>query len=693
MDGDGCARSSTQRVVGDEKPLSWKDGLRLVDLHELAKQMHCKTCSSLLDLINTKNETRWGLASVLSVLCCCCQTLNDIYTGKMNEIAEGKTEFEVNMKASVNLLLCGAAGQHVINFLAVLNIPKPSVDDTSITTVTSPLPHPCPGTMQTMPSNEAATSPLSLPSREPSPSAKKTTFPDAVCDRNTVSPLVIPMDRIKLERDQQEPAEANRRKASKIHSPENETPKSQPRRKKRDAAGDLKNEPPGRKREAEDSAGVVDRTMTEEGEETEDGYFDDGYSQEGFSIMQKVVRKKRYRCPVCGTVLPTTRGFHIHVVRKHQASNLQAIHHELGPDELLSADSKENSAGGAASVPPHSSVPAMASPAQSLPLSSRAGRKTHATGKSSAAPSPFVSEASTSETQDRSSDSGTSHPDVVPKKRGRRVATKLNRQCKAEDCKVSCQIGGCGQGFKTDSLYLKHVQKVHHGLKTPFACPQCPKEYKSQKSLNIHMTVAHCSKDERKAVCKYCGDTVQHRRALKKHIKTHHPRGAKKTFYCDECPMTFTQPSALKYHKLRHSGIKNYQCFYCDKMFSGSGNRLNHMRYFHEKERKFLCETCGMGFFRAYALREHERVHSGEKPYQCERCAERFTKKEYLTIHMRTHTGERPYKCELCDKAFTQRTSRSIHRRKVHGMKKQEPAGGKTQKEVVINDKIVFVNS
>ena len=177
--------------------------------------------------------------------------------------------------------------------------------------------------------------------------------------------------------------------------------------------------------------------------------------------------------------------------------------------------------------------------------------------------------------------------------------------------KLVCRIRNCNKQFKTEALYQKHLQKVH-SVNSPFSCKQCGQEYTSQKSLNVHFTVAHRTKEERKAVCKYCGETLLHARALKKHIKAKHPRGSKQTFYCDECPKTFNLACALKTHKLRHSGVKNYKCFYCDMWFAGSGNRLSHIRYIHEKERRFLCDTCGASFYKAHVLREHERVHSGE---------------------------------------------------------------------------------
>ena len=100
-----AGNGSWYRATGDldeNKPFTWTSGYRIVDLCEFAKQMRCKKCSSLLDLNNTQNETRFGLASVLSVLCYDCRTLNDVCTGKAQRTREGEAMFEINMKTSVS---------------------------------------------------------------------------------------------------------------------------------------------------------------------------------------------------------------------------------------------------------------------------------------------------------------------------------------------------------------------------------------------------------------------------------------------------------------------------------------------------------------------------------------------------------------------------------------------------------------
>lgn len=79
--------------------LSWNEGRRIVELAVLAENLHCKQCSSLLDLSKTVRETRQGLASVLYIVCS-CGVANDVHTSSKQRAANGKLAFGVNIMAS-----------------------------------------------------------------------------------------------------------------------------------------------------------------------------------------------------------------------------------------------------------------------------------------------------------------------------------------------------------------------------------------------------------------------------------------------------------------------------------------------------------------------------------------------------------------------------------------------------------------
>ncbi|KAK7495161.1 hypothetical protein BaRGS_00013571 [Batillaria attramentaria] len=129
----------------EEKPwlksefFAWHDGRRIVDLYELSKQLQCKQCRSLLDLRRTERESRFGLASVLYIACH-CGVMNDVHTGRKQETGSdmanngsgGGNMYEINIKASINLLMYGVGASRFLSFLALLDIPVPPPDDTSL---------------------------------------------------------------------------------------------------------------------------------------------------------------------------------------------------------------------------------------------------------------------------------------------------------------------------------------------------------------------------------------------------------------------------------------------------------------------------------------------------------------------------------------------------------------------------------
>lgn len=82
--------------------MSWTDGLRIVDMCELARQMYCKKCLSLLDLNSTKKETRIGLASVLFITCG-CGVVNEVHSSKKLQW-EGKQGHIEAYQINVSLL-------------------------------------------------------------------------------------------------------------------------------------------------------------------------------------------------------------------------------------------------------------------------------------------------------------------------------------------------------------------------------------------------------------------------------------------------------------------------------------------------------------------------------------------------------------------------------------------------------------
>lgn len=87
--------NARKKLVQEEPPTKHTknklgEGLRIVNLNEMGKNLKCHKCQTVLDLNNTKKETLIGCHSVLTILCHSCKVLSKVNTGKIldNNVSE-----------------------------------------------------------------------------------------------------------------------------------------------------------------------------------------------------------------------------------------------------------------------------------------------------------------------------------------------------------------------------------------------------------------------------------------------------------------------------------------------------------------------------------------------------------------------------------------------------------------------------
>ena len=69
---------------------------------------------------------------------------------------------------------------------------------------------------------------------------------------------------------------------------------------------------------------VPSAAKLEETEDSQSGLLDISFEATGtLAAVHTPAGRKYYKCPLCPRVLPSSRGFNIHVGRKHQVSNYQ----------------------------------------------------------------------------------------------------------------------------------------------------------------------------------------------------------------------------------------------------------------------------------------------------------------------------------------------------------------------------------
>ncbi|XP_065207323.1 zinc finger protein 658B-like [Planococcus citri] len=223
------------------------------------------------------------------------------------------------------------------------------------------------------------------------------------------------------------------------------------------------------------------------------------------------------------------------------------------------------------------------------------------------------------------------HNKLEPRNESSRSPVDLN----SSEFRLKCSY--CTKCFARSDTKRKHERKFHRDL--IFTCAHCDKSF---------CWVAH----------------------LKDHKKVH---SSQERYKCSACDKSFAEGTARRKHERRaHDGVRNVTCGYCDQPFSLE-SVLSHIRSNHPERltsgrpKSHKCNTCGKSYYRAYHLRDHEKVHSLERSYKCSQCDKCYKDHNSLRKHKRNvHAGCYAKLCAYCGRGYDTKDRLASHIRNVH---------------------------
>ena len=227
--------------------------------------------------------------------------------------------------------------------------------------------------------------------------------------------------------------------------------------------------------------------------------------------------------------------------------------------------------------------------------------------------------------------------------------------------KASC----CDKVFKTHKACYNH-ERVH--LRTsPYHCAACDRYFLKKHHMVKHTSSCH-HQSERLYACPYCPRSYKTAGQLDRHLESGH------SFNCVTCFREFSCRPFLKTHLKESPGCIRNVCSRCNNTeFESVEDLAKHKDEIHNQQGKktFSCSECGKTYCEAFKLKHHMQWHTtGRYPFQCDTCSVVCYKKSKLDNHVNTvHLKICPYVCKECDENFKNKNNYDQHMSVKHGAK------------------------
>ncbi|CAG9811707.1 unnamed protein product [Chironomus riparius] len=238
----------------------------------------------------------------------------------------------------------------------------------------------------------------------------------------------------------------------------------------------------------------------------------------------------------------------------------------------------------------------------------------------------------------------------------------------SEKIKISCDI--CNRKFLNTKSLMKHMEGLHgkefFNVNEKFECDFDGKSFKNKQCITLHMKVHRL-----KIKCEFC-EVELNERSMNGHIRTVHENFRK--FQCKMCPKSFKIQKHLDLHIRVHD--KKFSCKYCSGLYPSKQRLNDHIKHIHEYTMKFKCEICDKKFKQKQNLKSHQKTHDKNRLMllKCQKCDFATDNNTSLKRHYKMHERVEkkvavminPFKCQKCPTFCKSKKSLSHHMLTVH---------------------------